>query len=171
MSSSLESAIARRRPAAGLSARHPYTILPLALAALVGALAGNALAQGSAPPKGSGEHIAAVTKRVDGAFIRANAARTPDWPSHGLDYAETRFSKLNQVNAANVKDLGLVWSYDLESTRGMKPEFIEHLDKFVFDGPASERGMPNFTGKLSPDDVEKIKAFIQGTADAIRPKN
>jgi quinohemoprotein ethanol dehydrogenase len=52
----------------------------------------------------------------------------------------------------------------------MKPEFIEHLDKSVFDGPASERGMPNFTGKLSPDDVEKIKAFIQGTADAIRPK-
>ena len=36
MSSSLESAIARRRPAAGRPARHPYTILPLALAALVG---------------------------------------------------------------------------------------------------------------------------------------
>ena len=52
----------------------------------------------------------------------------------------------------------------------MKADFIEHLDKFVLDGPASERGMPNFTGKLSPDDVEKIKAFIQGTADAIRPK-
>ena len=52
MSSSLESAIARRRPAAG-PARHPYTILPLALAALLGVLAGNALAQGSAPAKGS----------------------------------------------------------------------------------------------------------------------
>ena len=78
MSSSLESAIARRRPAAGRPFRHPYIILPLALAALVGALAGNALAQGSAPAKGSAEHIAAVTKRVDGAFIRANAAKTPD---------------------------------------------------------------------------------------------
>ena len=84
-----------------------------ALVALVGALAANALAQGSAPAKGSGEHTAAVTKRVDGAFIRANAAKTPDWPSYGLDYAETRFSKLSQVNAANVKALGLVWSYDL----------------------------------------------------------
>ena len=30
--------------------------------------------------------------------------------------------------------------------------------------------MPDFTGKLSPEEVEKIKAFIQGTADAIRPK-
>ena len=31
-------------------------------------------------------------------------------------------------------------------------------------------GMPDFTGKLTPVEVEKIKAFIQGTADAIRPK-
>ena len=35
---------------------------------------------------------------------------------------------------------------------------------------AMARGMPDFTGRLSADDVEKIKAFIQGTADAIRPK-
>ncbi len=32
-------------------------------------------------------------------------------------------------------------------------------------------GMPDFTDKLTPEQVEKIKAFIQGTADAIRPKN
>ncbi|MBP7081696.1 MAG: PQQ-dependent dehydrogenase, methanol/ethanol family [Rhodocyclaceae bacterium] len=80
----------------------------------------------AAPPvmaeeaKGSKAHIAAVTKKVDGAFIRANEARTNDWPSHGLDYAETRFSKLQQIHAANVKDLGLVWSYNLESTRGVE---------------------------------------------------
>lgn len=30
--------------------------------------------------------------------------------------------------------------------------------------------MPDFTGKLSESDVTKIIAFIQGTADAIRPK-
>ncbi|CUR47788.1 PQQ-dependent dehydrogenase, methanol/ethanol family [Alloalcanivorax xenomutans] len=48
--------------------------------------------------------------------------------------------------------------------------FIENLDKFVFNGPFVSRGMPDFTGKLSAEDVEKIKAFIQGTADAIRPK-
>jgi quinohemoprotein ethanol dehydrogenase len=112
--------IAFRRHAVRTPARHLYTILPLAFTALVAALAGIALAQGSAPPKGSGEHIAAVTTRVDGAFITANAAKTPDWPTYGLDYAETRFSKLSQVTAANVKDLGLVWSYDLESTRGVE---------------------------------------------------
>ena len=39
---------------------------------------------------------------------------------YGLDYAETRFSRLRQITAANVKDLGLVWTYNLESTRGVE---------------------------------------------------
>ena len=30
--------------------------------------------------------------------------------------------------------------------------------------------MPDFTGKLTAEDAQKLKAFIQGTADAIRPK-
>jgi quinohemoprotein ethanol dehydrogenase len=47
---------------------------------------------------------------------------------------------------------------------------ISNLDKYVFKGPMMELGMPDFTGKLTHEDVEKIKAFIQGTADAIRPK-
>ncbi|SOY61204.1 Quinohaemoprotein ethanol dehydrogenase [Cupriavidus phytorum] len=58
--------------------------------------------------------------RVDGAFISANASTSRDWPSHGLDYAETRFSRLRQIDAANVRQLGLVWSYNLESTRGVE---------------------------------------------------
>ena len=50
------------------------------------------------------------------------------------------------------------------------PAVISELDKFVFRGPHVERGMPDFTGKLKPEEIEKIKPFIQGTADAIRPK-
>ncbi len=83
---------------------------------LAGCLAAPALAQ----TKGSPEHLQAVTARVDGAAIRANAATSRDWPSHGLDYAETRFSRLKQVDAGNVGQLGLAWSYDLESTRGVE---------------------------------------------------
>ncbi len=52
----------------------------------------------------------------------------------------------------------------------MDSAYIENLDKFILKGPAMARGMPDFTGKLSGDDIESIKAFIQGTADAIRPK-
>ena len=78
------------------------------------------LTQAQAQDKGSAEHIRAVTTKIDGRAIQANAAKTRDWPSHGLDYAETRFSRLTQISADNVKQLGLVWSYDLESTRGVE---------------------------------------------------
>jgi quinohemoprotein ethanol dehydrogenase len=89
-----------------------------ALMLAAGAVAAQGASQG--PPKGTPEHAAAATKRVNAAFFKANAARTPDWPSYGLDYAETRFSKLDQINASNVKDIGLVWSYNLESNRGVQ---------------------------------------------------
>jgi len=101
----------------GKSFNRPAMVLTLAAASLFAAAAPSAMAEEA---KGSKAHIAAVTQKVDGAFIRANEARTNDWPSHGLDYAETRFSRLNQISTANVKDLGLVWSYNLESTRGVE---------------------------------------------------
>jgi quinohemoprotein ethanol dehydrogenase len=70
--------------------------------------------------KGSADHIKAVTSAVDSASIKANTATSKDWPTIGLDYAETRFSKLNQINTDNVKNLGLMWSYNLESVRGVE---------------------------------------------------
>jgi quinohemoprotein ethanol dehydrogenase len=92
----------------------------LVVAAHAPAAAQSATPPAAQPAKGSAEHIRAVTGRIDGAAIRANAKATADWPSHGLDYAETRFSRLDQINAGNVKSLGLVWSYNLESTRGVE---------------------------------------------------
>ena len=82
-------------------------LLPLVPAALV-------------QTKGSPEHIRAATARVDTQFIRANERDTADWPSHGLDHAETRFSRLTQISTANVGKLGLAWSYNLESSRGVE---------------------------------------------------
>ena len=73
---------------------------------------GGALAQKM--EKGSADHIKAATSAVDANFIKANTPTSKDWPTIGLDYAETRFSKLNQINAGNVKNLGLKWSYNLE---------------------------------------------------------
>ena len=66
------------------------------------------------------DRIKANISRVDSDFIEANTKRSRDWPTVGLDYAETRFSKLNQINTDNVRDLGLVWSYNLESSRGIE---------------------------------------------------
>jgi len=89
----------------------------MAVAVVAVLLHGSALAQGA---KGSAEHIRAVTGAIDSAAIVANAKTTNDWPSYGLDYAETRFSKLDQINADNVKSLGLQWSYSLGSDRGVE---------------------------------------------------
>ena len=57
---------------------------------------------------------------VDENMIRANAATSKEWPSYGLDYAETRFSHLQQINDTNVHKLGPLWTYNLESTRGVE---------------------------------------------------
>jgi quinohemoprotein ethanol dehydrogenase len=97
----------------------------LTAAALFGAAAllGAMLGQGAAvaqDAKASAAHIRAMTGAVDSAAIVANAKTTKDWPSYGLDYAETRFSKLDQINADNVKSLGLQWSYNLKSERGVE---------------------------------------------------
>ncbi len=95
------------------------------LAALLLGAAGLACqAAGPAAPaaaaKGSPEHIRAATAKIDGHAITANGRSAQDWLSHGLDYREQRFSALKQIDAGNVQRLGLAWSYDLESNRGVE---------------------------------------------------
>ncbi|MDO9561707.1 MAG: cytochrome c, partial [Bradyrhizobium sp.] len=58
----------------------------------------------------------------------------------------------------NVRNLGYV-----------PRETIANLKNIVFNGPFKDKGMPDFTGKLTEAEVVKIQAFIQGTADAVRP--
>ena len=43
-----------------------------------------------------------------------------DWLNHGLDYAETRYSQLGQINAENVDRLGLAWTLELGTKRGIE---------------------------------------------------
>src|SRR5258707_15733391 len=68
----------------------------------------------------SPQGIQSTTSAIDGAAIIANAKTTKDWLSYGLDYSESRYSKLNQINTENVKSLGLQWTYNLESLRGVE---------------------------------------------------
>jgi quinohemoprotein ethanol dehydrogenase len=100
------------------------TALSALAVALAATVAGPAESQTptarATPAKGSAAHIQAAVGKVDGRAIIANARTTKDWPSYGLDYAETRFSRLTQIDTGNVKNLGLVWSYNLESNRGVE---------------------------------------------------
>jgi PQQ-dependent dehydrogenase (methanol/ethanol family) len=65
-----------------------------------------------APPK--------PAKALDGARLMAQPERTPigDWPVSAGDYANTRFSALDQIRADNVGKLTLAWSYETDIARG-----------------------------------------------------
>ena len=57
------------------------------------------------------------------------------------------------------------------SNLGYVPQaIITNLERMIFKGPFTPQGMPDFTGKLKPEDVPKLQAFIQGTADAVRAR-
>ena len=75
-------------------------------------------AAAQAPP--TPDQLRAATARVDADFIRRNAATGRDWPSYGLNFAENRFSPLTGITTENAAQLGLAWSYDLGSRRGVQ---------------------------------------------------
>lgn len=56
---------------------------------------------------------------VDDARL-GSAGSSDQWLTIGRDYAETRFSPLTQINAQSVNRLGLAWSYDTQSLRGLE---------------------------------------------------
>ena len=53
-------------------------------------------------------------------------ADTNGWLTHGGTYSEQRHSPLKAVNTGNVSELGLAWSYDLDSSRGIETTPIVH---------------------------------------------
>ncbi len=62
----------------------------------------------------------AKAANVDGDRI-ANADREPgNWMSHGRTYDEQRFSPLRTINDTNIAQMGLAWSYDLDTRRGQE---------------------------------------------------
>ena len=61
---------------------------------------------------------------VDSARLIAADRDPGNWMSHGRTYDEQRFSPLDHVNARNVHGLGLAWSFDLETERGIEATSI-----------------------------------------------
>ena len=50
-----------------------------------------------------------------------NAAATPEeWLTYGGTYDEQRHSRLTQINIDNVSELGVAWTYDLATERGVE---------------------------------------------------
>ncbi|WP_284124300.1 PQQ-dependent dehydrogenase, methanol/ethanol family [Parerythrobacter aestuarii] len=87
---------------------------------LIAAITALALAACSSGPERSDP----ATEGVTDAMIAA--APDAEWLSYGRDYGEQRFSPLTQINAENVGELGLAWSYDLDTARGQEATPIMH---------------------------------------------
>jgi len=95
-----------RTGAAGRPGRAPLpAVLVLAAAA---AAAGPVQAQ-SRPPAD-----------VDHARLLGADDEPWNWMSWGRTYSEQRFSPLDQINAANVNQLGLAWYFDLDTDRAIE---------------------------------------------------
>ena len=56
-------------------------------------------------------------------ILKADAS---SWLSHGRTYSEQRHSPLNKISQNNIADLGLQWSYDLGTSRGIEVTPIVH---------------------------------------------
>lgn len=57
---------------------------------------------------------------VDDATLRAADADSASWITYGHTYSEQRFSSLKQVDEQTVSKLGLAWSFDLATLRGLE---------------------------------------------------
>ncbi|MCP4840501.1 MAG: PQQ-binding-like beta-propeller repeat protein, partial [Halieaceae bacterium] len=64
------------------------------------------------------------TANVDAARLIAADSEPGSWMSHGRTYDEQRFSPLHEIDSDNVSKLGLAWSYDLETERGIEATSI-----------------------------------------------
>lgn len=61
----------------------------------------------------------ASTSQFDERIVNADM-EPQNWLTHGRTYDESRFSSLAAINSANVRKLGLAWSYDLDTDRGQE---------------------------------------------------
>src|ERR1700722_2058224 len=73
-------------------------------------------------------------RRVDDAALRdaVKSSSDGDWLTYGLTPGETRFSPLTQIDASNVKRLGLVWSYEAGEGGGDQEDTPLEWNKTIF---------------------------------------
>ncbi len=64
--------------------------------------------------------IGNAVSNLDGERIKKADAEPQNWLAHGRTYDEQRFSPLDKINAENVKDLGLAWTYETDTIRGLE---------------------------------------------------
>lgn len=59
-------------------------------------------------------------KEAKKEVVKVEPAPDTQWQLHGNDFGEQRHSKLDQINADNVENLGLAWYFDMYTSRGVE---------------------------------------------------
>ncbi len=84
-----------------------------------------------------------------------------EWPMHGRDAAETRYSPLDQIDTDNVDRLGLAWRWEIPKT-GARLE----TTPLVVDGVLYATGALSFVFALDAATGEEIWRWDPGIPDA-----
>jgi len=77
--------------------------------------------------------LAQQPRRVDDTLLKTGSKTGEEWISYGVNWAEQRYSPLNQINASNVSRLGLAWAYDIPLAPG-NPQTHQEGTPLVFNG-------------------------------------
>ncbi len=107
---------------------------------------------------------------IDAAALLNAGANTANWISYGRTYDEQRFSPLDQVNAGNVKNLGLAWFADMDTARGQEATPIV-IDGMIYITTAwsKVKAYDGATGKLAWEYDPKVpgEAAVNACCDVV----
>lgn len=117
--------IEKTEPNLRAGAASPLVVLSLAGALLIGC--GSSEMPASSGTSGSGEAPGPAAV-IDDARLRNAGDDEGNWLMYGRTYDEHRFSPLREINEESVGDLGLAWSHEFDSTRGLE------ATPLVYDG-------------------------------------
>jgi len=87
---------------------------------LVACLAWLAAGCSAGPSAPDAEQVRRSTRAIDAARLRDAGADARNWLCHGRTQDEQRYSPLDRIDERNVAQLGLLWSFDLETPRGVE---------------------------------------------------
>jgi quinohemoprotein ethanol dehydrogenase len=105
-----------------------------------------------------------------GLRIITAASDGKDWLSTGFGYDEAHNSPLRQIDDQNVKTLGLVWSYDLDTNRGQEATPLS-VDGVLYTTSAWSKvqALDGLTGKLLWQFDPKVppETAVKGCCDVV----
>lgn len=133
--------------------------LPLVRTAVLGSILAAALfslaacQQQQTTPRAGEAGAGRAAANVDAARLQQADSEPGSWMAHGRTYSEQRYSPLREINSKTVADLGLAWSFDLQTQRGVEATSI------VVDGVMYTTSAWSIVHALDPRTGERLWTY------------